>query len=224
MKKSSFIAFAPAPKFQKDYSPEELSENYLRFLSYRRSIREFSDRPVSAKTIENIIMAASSAPSGAHKQPWTYCAIASPILKKKIREAAEKEEYQNYHGRMSDEWISDLQKFETDWHKPFLEIAPWLIVLFKKVYDIGPDGEKLKNYYVNESVGISAGFLINAVHAAGLVTLTHTPSPMNFLEKILDRPPNERAYLLLPVGYPADGVAVPDLTRKAEEDVIVWHV
>ena len=173
--------------------------------------------------IESIIRTASSAPSGAHKQPWTFCAVSSQKVKSKIREAAEKEEYENYHGRMSEDWLEDLSIFGTDWNKPFLEIAPWLIVIFKKAYDINPDGTKAKNYYVNESVGIAAGFLISAIHNAGLVTLTHTPSPMNFLQKVLDRPENERAFLLLPVGYPTEDAKVPVLKRKDLADMSVFY-
>ena len=147
----------------------------------RRSVRYFSDRPVSKDVIEAIIMTASSAPSGAHKQPWTFCIVSDPQIKAKIRAAAEKEEYENYHGRMSEEWLKDLEKFDTNWEKEFLTVAPYLIIIFKKAYDIH-DGLKSKNYYVSESVGIAAGFLIAAIHLAGLVTLTHTPSPMNFLK------------------------------------------
>ncbi len=201
----------------------------------RRSVRFFSDSPVSSEVIENIIMTASSAPSGAHKQPWTFCAVSDGVIKNKIREAAEKEEYENYHGRMSDEWLKDLEKFGTDWHKPFLTIAPWLIIIFKKPYDINPPinqqnetesgvfQSRAKNYYVNESVGIAAGFLISAIHMAGLVTLTHTPSPMNFLHEILGRPENEKPYLILPVGYPEDGALVPDLVRKTSNEIICWY-
>ena len=199
------------------------AKDYYTLLDQRRSVREFSDRAVSMEVVENIIMAASSAPSGAHKQPWTFCVIQDSKIKKAIREAAEKEEYENYHGRMSEEWLKDLEKFATDWNKPFLETAPYLIVLFKKAYDFNDDGTKSKNYYVNESVGIAAGFLISAIHHAGLVTLTHTPSPMNFLQKILNRPDNERAFLLLPIGYPADNALVPVLSRKPKEDVIVVY-
>jgi iodotyrosine deiodinase len=198
------------------------SHDFRSRMDQRRSVRFFSDKDVPAEVIENIIMTASSAPSGAHKQPWTFCAVSDIDIKTKIRQAAEQEEYENYHGRMSDEWLKDLEKFETDWHKEFLTQAPWLIVIFKKAYDID-NGEKSKNYYVNESVGIAAGFLIAAIHMAGLVTLTHTPSPMNFLQDILQRPENERPFLLLPVGYPADGVEVPDLLRKLEGDVLIWH-
>ncbi len=208
------------------YSAEESiqrSQDYYELLDQRRSVREFSDRPVPEAVIENIIMTASSAPSGAHKQPWTFCVIKDAATKSAIRKAAEEEEYENYHGRMSDSWLKDLEKFNTNWHKPFLEIAPYLIIVFKKAYDTGPDGEKQKNYYVNESVGIATGFLISAIHQAGLVTLTHTPSPMNFLQKILDRPANERAFLLLPVGYPAEDAQVPVLTRKPASEVIVYY-
>ena len=192
-------------------------------LDARRSVREFSDRPVPEALIAELIRTASTAPSGAHKQPWTFCAVSSPAVKRAIREAAEKEEYENYHGRMSDDWLEDLAKFDTDWHKDFLTTAPWLIVLFKKAYDMDAEGNKSKNYYVNESVGIAAGFLLNAIHHAGLVSLTHTPSPMNFLQKVLDRPANERAFLLIPVGYPAEGAEVPVLQRKGLEEMTVWY-
>ena len=198
------------------------SESFYQVMDKRRSVREYSSQEVSRDIIENIIKTASSAPSGAHKQPWTFCAIADPELKKEIRKAAEEEEYKNYHGRMGEEWLKDLEVLETDWKKPFLEKAPWLIIVFKKVHDL-EEGKKKKNYYVNESVGIASGFLISAIHQAGLVTLTHTPSPMNFLERILDRPPNERAFLLLPVGYPAEAVKVPDLKRKRLHEIAVFY-
>lgn len=201
----------------------ENAENFRSSMDKRRSVRFFSDEDVPKAVIEKIIMTASSAPSGAHKQPWTFCVISSQDLKAKIREAAEKEEYENYNGRMSDEWLKDLEAFDTDWHKEFLTTAPWLIVVFKKAYDIENDGQKSKNYYVSESVGISCGFLIAAIHMAGLVTLTHTPSPMNFLQDILNRPDNERPYLLLPVGYPLEGVTVPNIERKNADAVIVYH-
>lgn len=198
------------------------SQDFYNYMNQRRSLRMFSDKPVSKEVIENLIMTASSAPSGAHKQPWTFCAVSSPEIKEQIRTAAEKEEHDNYHGRMSEEWLEDLKAFGTDEHKPFLEIAPWLIIVFKKTYDL-VDGKKSKNYYVNESVGLAAGFLLTAIHNAGLVSLTHTPSPMNFLQKVLKRPENERAFLLIPVGYPAEGAEVPDLERKAAEEVIVYY-
>ncbi len=187
----------------------------------RRSIRFFSEKPVPKTVITDLIMTAASAPSGAHKQPWTFCAVSSSTLKHKIRVAAEEEEYTNYHGRMSKEWLDDLKKFDTNHIKEFLETAPWLIVLFKKSYDV-EESSKKKNYYVTESVGIAAGMLITAIHKAGLVTLTHTPSPMNFLQDILSRPENEKPFLLIPVGYPAENATVPVLSRKSEEEVIVF--
>jgi len=199
------------------------SREFYQFMDKRRSIRDFSDKPVSREIIENLIMTASSAPSGAHKQPWTFCAVSDPALKHEIRIAAEKEEYENYNERMSEEWLEDLKQFGTDWKKPFLEIAPWLIIVFKKPYDLDENGEKHKNYYVNESVGLATGFLLAAIHQAGLISLTHTPSPMNFLHEILERPKNERAFLLIPIGYPANEAEVPDLQRKKNEEVIVWY-
>ncbi|MCB0597816.1 MAG: nitroreductase family protein [Lewinellaceae bacterium] len=198
------------------------SREFYQFMDKRRTVRDFSGKPVPLEVIEHIVMTASAAPSGANKQPWTFCLVSNPEHKRKIREAAEKEEYENYHGRMSDEWLEDLAPFGTDWHKPFLETAPYLIVVFKKAYDI-IDGEKKKNYYVNESVGLATGFLLAAIHNAGLASLTHTPSPMNFLQKILQRPENERPFLLIPVGYPASDAEVPDITRKELKDVMVVY-
>jgi len=198
----------------------------LRFeWAMRRSQRMFSDRAVPRSVIEDLIMAASSAPSGANKQPWTFCVVGEAKLKTQIREAAEKEEYENYHGRMPGEWLKDLQQFGTDWQKPFLEIAPWLIIIFKRVYEIDENdpAKKNNNYYVTESVGIATGMFLNAVHQAGLVSLTHTPSPMNFLGAVLGRPENERPFLLIPVGYPADDAVVPDLRRKGPDEVIAWY-
>ena len=195
------------------------SEALLTCMKSRRSVRYFSDESVPKEIIRQLLKIAASAPSGANKQPWHFVAVSDPNLKKEIREAAEKEEYLNYHGRMSDEWLKDLKIFDTNWQKPFLETAPWLIIVFKKPYDL--DGEQqAKNYYVSESVGIASGFLISAIHQVGLVTLTHTPSPMNFLERLLDRPKNEKAFLLLPVGYPSQDCLVPNIQRKGEEDVI----
>lgn len=201
---------------------ESRSKEFYEWLDTRRTVRDISDKPVSKELIENLIMAASTAPSGAHKQPWTFCAISNSDLKKKIREAAEKEEYDSYHGRMSDRWLDDLKPIGTDWNKPFIEEAPWLIIVFKRVYE-HEEGQKFNNYYVNESVGIACGMIISAIHKAGLVTLTHTPSPMNFLTKILERPDNERPYLLLPIGYPKDKVYVPDLKRKSLDEVAVFY-
>ncbi len=207
------------------FSPEvsaERAKNFYAYMDLRRSLRAFSDQPVDKGLIQDIIMTASSAPSGAHKQPWTFCAVSDPEIKKKIRVAAEEEEYRNYNGRMSDEWLDDLQAFGTNWEKPFLERAPWLIVVFKRAYEL-EDGQKKKNYYVNESVGLASGFLITAIHQAGLVCLTHTPSPMNFLQEVLQRPENERPFLLIPVGYPEEDAQVPLLYRKPSDQVIEWY-
>ncbi|MCB9281699.1 MAG: nitroreductase family protein [Lewinellaceae bacterium] len=198
------------------------SREFYQAMDKRRTLRDFSDKPIPREVIENIVMTASTAPSGAHKQPWTFCVVSNPEIKKQIREAAEKEEYENYNGRMSPEWIEDLQPFGTDWHKPFLETAPYLIVVFKKAYDV-VGGEKRKNYYVGESVGLACGFLLAAIHNVGLVALTHTPSPMNFLCEILERPENERPFLLIPIGYPAQEAMVPDIRRKEARDVLVWY-
>ena len=198
------------------------SKEFHQWLDGRRSVRDFSDKPVPKEVLENIVMAASTAPSGAHKQPWTFCLVSSAEIKSKIREAAEKEEKENYDGRMSDRWLKDLAPLGTNDVKEFLEIAPWLIVVFKRAYET-EKGEKRNNYYVNESVGIACGFLITAIYNAGLVTLTHTPSPMNFLAKVLNRPENERAFLLLPVGYPEKGATVPDLHRKPLEKVVEYY-
>ena len=217
---SDFIAYHPIIK-----DPIQMvldSNDYYELLNLRRSVRDFSSRPVPGEVIRNIIMTASSAPSGAHKQPWTYCAVSDPNIKSAIRKAAEQEEYENYHGRMSEAWLQDLAPLGTNDKKEFLEVAPWLIIVFKKSYDVVHD-EKRKNYYVNESVGISCGFLLTAIFQAGLVALTHTPSPMNFLKKILNRPEHETPFLLIPVGYPADHAMVPDIHRKREEEVISWY-
>lgn len=192
-------------------------------LNERRTVREFSDRPVDRKVIELILKTASTAPSGANKQPWNFCVVTNPETKAKIREAAEKEEFENYHGRMSEDWLKDLEKFGTNHIKEFLTTAPYLIVAFKKAYDLDADGNKEKNYYVNESVGLACGMLIAAIHNAGLVTVTHTPSPMNFLQKVLGRPENERPFLLLPVGYPADDAQVPVISRKGLAEMSVWY-
>lgn len=204
------------------YTKESLTEKdslnksiaYYQSINQRRTVRDFSDKSIAKEVIENIIMSASSAPSGAHKQPWTFCAIANPILKSKIRAAAEKEEIESYENRMNEEWLKDLEPLGTDHNKPFLEIAPWLIVVFKKTYNLDKEGNRTSNYYVNESVGLASGFLLTAIHHAGLVALTHTPSPMNFLTELLERPKNEKPYLLIPVGHPIDNTYVPKLERR----------
>lgn len=208
----NFKPYEPWPS--SDEEAQTLFEAVERALSTRRSLREFSDAPVSRQTIERLIALAASAPSGANKQPWHFVAVQDPDLKRQIRLAAEEEERAFYGGRASDQWLEDLKPFGTDWEKPFLETAPWLIVVFRKNYEVNEDGQKAKNYYVQESVGIACVFLIAAIHAAGLSTLTHTPSPMDFLGKILGRPANERAFLLMPVGYAADGAQVPDISKK----------
>ena len=202
---------------------EERGKEFYKHMDNRRSVREFSDKSVSRELIENLLLTAGTAPSGAHKQPWTFCAVSSASLKSKIKIAAEAEEKESYESRMSDRWKEDLTPMATDMHKPFLEIAPWLIVVFKRVYELDSEGVKHNNYYVNESVGIACGMLITAIHNAGLVTLTHTPSPMNFLANVLERPKNERAYLLLPVGYPEQEVFVPKLDRKKISDLSVFY-
>lgn len=205
------------------YSAEEMinrSTDYFNWIDKRRSVRNFSDKEVPIEIIENIIKAASTAPSGAHKQPWTFCVVKSADLKSKIRAAAEEEERKSYEERMSDVWLKDLKPMGTNADKPFLETAPYLIIVFKRPYEFDDDGSKHQNYYVNESVGLACGFLISAIHNAGLVTLTHTPSPMKFLETILDRPSNERAFLLLPVGYEAEKAYVPDIERKPLSSVM----
>jgi len=200
------------------------SESYFYKLNERRSVRDYSDKWIPKKIIDNLIKSASTAPSGAHKQPWTFCAISNQELKSKIRKAAEIEEKKSYQSRMSERWKKDLKPLGTNMKKPFLEIAPWLIVVFKKPYDLGENGVKVNNYYVNESVGIACGMLISAIQNAGLVTLTHTPSPMNFLSKLLNRPSNEREFLLLPVGYPKFPTYVPDIERKPLECVSKYYL
>jgi len=199
------------------------SKEYFDWMDTRRTVREFSDKMIPVEVIENIIKTASTAPSGAHKQPWTFCIVSDPGLKQKIREAAEKEEYESYKKRMSEEWLEALQPLGTDWHKPFLEIAPYLIIVFKKAYNLDSKGNKSNNYYVNESVGLACGFLLGAIHHAGLVALTHTPSPMNFLTNILGRPDNERPFLLIPVGYPVEETWVPDLKRKEISEIATFY-
>jgi iodotyrosine deiodinase len=217
----------PYIKYQKeiilDNEMIDRSEVFYQLMDKRRSVREFSDRPIPKEVIENIIKTASTAPSGAHKQPWTFCVIENPTLKSQIREAAEKEEYESYNSRMSSEWIEDLKPLGTDWQKPFLEIAPFLIIVFRKIYETDKNGNKKPNYYVQESVGIACGLLLSAIQNTGLVALTHTPSPMNFLTKLLKRPENEKPFLLIPIGYPADNCFVPDIKRKEMNEIAVFY-
>ena len=194
------------------------SKHFLEMIKSRRTVRDFSEKNIPVGVIEHAVKAAASAPSGANKEPWHFVIVKDPALKKKIRGAAEKEEKEFYEHRAPDSWLEDLNQFKTDWHKPFLEVAPAVIVVFRQSYiDLG--STRRKNYYVNESVGIASGFLLAALHNAGLVTLTHTPSPMGFLEKILKRPKNEKAFLLIPVGYPAENAKVPDLIKKPYNEI-----
>lgn len=205
--------------------PEETivrSRRFRKEMESRRSVRFFSNQPVPKETIEEIIKTAGLAPSGANKQPWTFCVISNQDLKSKIRQAAEEEERKSYEGRMSEEWLNDLAPLGTDWRKPFLEIAPWIIVVFRKAWESSSSGKKSNTYYSIESTGIACGMLITAIHQCGLVTLTHTPSPMNFLTTLLKRPENERPFLLLPIGYPASDAVVPGITKKNLEDISVW--
>ncbi len=208
-------------------SPEELTErarSYYELMEKRRSVREFSADPVPRQVIETAIMTASTAPSGAHRQPWKFVAVDDPEIKKQIREAAEKEEYTNYEGgRMPESWRRALQPFGTGWQKPYLEIVPWIVVLFEELHGVEDDGKVRKNYYVKESVGIAAGMFIAALHNMGLATLTHTPSPMAFLRDLLGRPKQERPFILFPVGFPAADCQVPDISRKSIEDVALWN-
>ena len=189
------------------------SSDFLSLMRFRRSVRQFSDQDIPIEVMKNIVSAAAAAPSGANKEPWYFSIVSNPVVKHEIRIGAENEEKAFYTQKAPASWLEDLNKFGTDWHKEFLEVAPYLIIVFKQIYDL-QNGEKYKNYYVNESVGIACGILLTAIHRAGLVALTHTPSPMGFLEKICKRPPNERAFLLIPVGYPAVNAKVPDLKKK----------
>jgi nitroreductase len=201
----------------------EKSTKFYEQMDRRRSCRFFDDKDVSEEVIKNIIRTAGTGPSGAHQQPWTYVVIGKKDkeLRRQIREAAEDEERKSYEGRMSEEWLEALAPLGTDWRKPFLEEAAYLIIVFRQRYGIREDGTSNKHYYSSESVGISVGLAIAAIHNAGLVTLTHTPSPMNFLKKILGRPDNEVPFVVLPVGYPSEDATVPDLTRKSLADIMI---
>lgn len=220
MSEPKFIPYTK--KLLKGQTLLEESQRHFRFMNERRTVREFSREPVPQEVVENIIMAASTAPSGANKQPWTFCVVTDPLLRARIREAAEKEEYESYNGRMPKDWLDDLSYLGTDWHKPFLEEAPVLIIVFKHSYQL-VNGQKKNTYYATESVGLACGFLLQAIHQCGLVALTHTPSPMNFLSALLNRPANEKPFLVIPVGYPAPDVQVPDIGRRKKEDVIVYY-
>ncbi|MBK8521650.1 MAG: nitroreductase family protein [Chitinophagaceae bacterium] len=227
MKNIKLINGFPFVQYSRDtYLADEMLErsaSFSKWMDTRRTCRDFSDKPIPKSVIENIISAASTAPSGAHKQPWTFCVVSNPEIKKQIRAEAEKEEFESYNGRMPEAWKKDLLPLQTDWKKEFLEIAPYLIIVFKKSYDLDGEGNKTNTYYANESCGLACGFLLAAIHHAGLVALTHTPSPMNFLCKILDRPANEKPFLLIPVGYAADACWVPDIQRKKLHEVSSWY-
>ena len=198
------------------------AQKFYEFCNTRRSIREFSDRPLQRGVIELLLKTANTAPSGANKQPWQFVVVTDASVKSEIRLAAEAEERESYERRMPQEWLNDLAVLGTDWHKEFLEVAPALIVVFSVSYTKEQDATH-KNYYVKESVGIMAGFLLAAIHNAGLVSLTHTPSPMDFLQKILNRPENEKPFLLIPIGYPKEGTKVPDIKRKRLDQCVEWR-
>ena len=197
------------------------SREFLESMRRRRTVRDFSSEPVPYELVRNAIEVAATAPSGAHQQPWTFVVVSDPDVKRAIRRAAEEEERRSYESRMPDEWLEALRPLGTDWRKPHIEDAPLLVVVFEQAYGVAPDGTKVKHYYVRESVGIAVGLLLASLHQAGLASLTHTPSPMAFLREILGRPANERPYVLVPVGYPADGCSVPDLPRKPLDQVLI---
>lgn len=218
--------FRPLAETWVEVAPEEGAERARRFrdlLRRRRSVREFSDRPVPRELVGACLSAAGSAPSGANRQPWHFVAVSDPEIKRRIRAAAEEEERAFYEERAPNEWLEALRPLGTGPEKAFLETAPWLIAIFAESYSRDEVGEKVKNYYVQESVGIATGMLVTALHRAGVATLTHTPSPMGFLNEILDRPDNERPYLLLVVGYPAEDAEVPVIEKKPLEQIVTWR-
>lgn len=218
MPESNFI---PLTGF-KEYSPEEMVErasDFYELIKRRRTVREFSDHPIPKEVLDKCLLAAGTAPNGANKQPWHFAVVTNPDIKKKLRAAAEEEEHEFYNRRAPKDWLDDLEIFETNEFKPFLEKAPALIGIFTQSYHLDEEGNKEKHYYVKESVGIATGILITALHNAGLATLTHTPSPMGFLNEVMQRPDNEKAFLLLVVGYPEDGVKVPKITKKSLEEI-----
>jgi len=207
----------------KESEMEARAESFLIRMSTRRTVRDFSDRPVSKDIIQKALSTAGSAPSGANRQPWHFSVVGNPAIKREIRLGAEEEEHEFYNGRAPQEWLDALTPFGTDANKPFLEIAPWLIAVFARKFDIDAEGQKHKNYYVTESVGIATGLLLAALHNAGLATLTHTPSPMKFLNKILDRPRTEKPLMLIVVGYPTEDAKVPAITRKSLDQIASFH-
>lgn len=213
----------------KRLSPEEQlanSRHFLETMKKRRTVRYFSREPVPYELIENAIATAGTAPSGANQQPWTFAVVTNPEIKRRIREAAEIEEKESYEHRMPQEWLQALAPLGTDWHKEHLEDAPYLIIVFEQPYGLKIEtGEekRVKHYYVLESVGIAVGLLLASLHQAGLATLTHTPSPMGFLSQVLERPKNERPFVVIPVGYPAQNCTVPDITKKALDQILVRY-
>jgi iodotyrosine deiodinase len=215
-----FIPYTPARIEEKQ--AQSFGTQFYENLDRRRSVRAFSNDAVPKELISLAIQAASTAPSGAHRQPWTFVAVSNPEIKRDIRIAAEQEELKNYSGRMSEEWIRALAPLGTDSNKSYLETVPWVVVVFAHNYGVSPDGSRHKNYYVKESVGIACGLFIAALHTMGLATLPHTPSPMRFLSEILSRPKNEQAMILFPIGYPAKDCSVPDIKRKELNQVAVW--
>ena len=223
------LAARPHPFVPLRFTRRTIDESLARARAFhdemqqRRTTRHFSTEPVPRALIEWAIRTAGSAPSGAHQQPWTFVAVSDPETKRRIREAAEKEEHAFYSGRAPQEWIDALAPLGTDEHKPHLTDAPWVVVLFRQAHGVAGDGGKRPYYYTPESCGIAAGFFIAAVHMMGLVTLTHTPSPMGFLGELLERPANEKAMLVMPVGYPAPDAQVPDIARKPLDDIAVWR-
>jgi nitroreductase len=208
-----------------EYPSEEMKQRAVDFrkeMQRRRTVRDFSDRPVPREVIEECLLTAGSAPNAANLQPWHFVVVSDPKVKREIRVAAEQEEEEFYHRRAPQEWLDALSVIGTDEHKPFLETAPCLIVVFGRIHSQLPDGRSVKSYYVNESVGIATGFLIAAIHNAGLVSLTHTPSPMGFLNTILHMPPAVKPFLILVVGYPAEGAQVPEIRKKALEEIVTF--
>lgn len=197
------------------------SRDFLALMRRRRTVRDFDTTPFPYEIISNAIATAATAPSGANQQPWTFVVVSNAEIKRKIREAAETEEKESYERRMSDEWLAALEPLGTDWHKPHLEDAPYLIVVFKQAYGLDADGERIKHYYADESVSIACGLLIAALHNAGIATLTHTPSPMKFLADVLQRPDNERAVMIIAAGYPAPDATVPDISKKPLDEVLI---
>lgn len=221
MPENQFVPYSPLRWPTAEMSVR--AHDFYNLINGRRSVRDFSPDPVPRELIELAILTAASAPSGAHRQPWKFVAISDPQIKREIRFAAETEERISYEGgRMPPEWLEALAPLGTDWHKPFLETVPWIVVVFEEAHGISAEGRSTKNYYVKESVGIACGLFVAALHNMGLATLTHTPSPMNFLSRILGRPDNEKPYILFPIGYPAADAHVPDLRRKSLEEVAVW--